>query len=313
MKAVSVPDRVLIVGAGGLGCPAAIRLAAEGVAITLVDDDVVDETNLARQILFSDADVGVAKVEAAARALRLRYPAVDVATLNARLTSADEALVARHTVVLDGTDNFPTRFAVNALCVSAGVPFVHGAAIGWQGQVLTVLPGHSACLACVFEAEPPAGAAPSCAEAGVIAPLVGIVGGWMAAEALSLLKGERPETVDAMRVFDALTGSRRLARVGRDPRCAVCHAAASSQQRWNALRSPPDARLDVSAERCPMTWVRTKLALEQLAAERVLEVVLAAGEMLENVPRNAREDGFIVEGPESIGTDRHRILIRRGD
>lgn len=301
--------RVLIVGAGGLGCPAAIRLASEGVAITLVDDDVVDETNLARQILFTNADVDVAKVEAAASALRRRYPGADVETLNARLTPDHAALVARHTVVLDGTDNFPTRFTVNALCVSAGVPFVHGAAIGWQGQVLTVLPGQSACLACVFESEPPPGAAPTCAEAGVIAPLVGIVGGWMASEAISLLSGKKPETVDAMRVFDAFTGKRRLARVGRDPDCAVCEPLTSE----TTPSAQPDAALDVSAERCPMTWVRTKLELERLAPESVLEVVLATGEMLENVPKNAREDGFLVEGPESIGPDRHRILIRRGD
>lgn len=307
-----MPARVLIVGAGGLGCPAAIRLVSQGVSVTLVDDDVVDETNLARQILFTDADVGTPKVEAAARALRLRFPDVEIATLNARLSRDDRELVSRHAVMLDGTDNFPTRFAANALSVATRVSLVHGAAIGWQGQLLTVLPRQSACLACIFESEPPPGAAPTCAEAGVIAPLVGIIGGWMADEALALLSGSTPETVDAMRVFDASTGARRLARVGRDPRCAVCQTERASAEQENA-RATPDASIDVSTDRCPMTWVRTKLALERLESGRVLEVVLGAGEMLDNVPKNAREDGFFVDGPESIGVDRHRILIRRGN
>lgn len=302
---------VLIVGAGGLGCPSAIRLAAAGVPLTLLDDDVVEETNLARQILFTHEELGLPKVEAAARALARRFPGVRVTALPRRLEAGDLALVRDHAVVLDGTDNFPTRFAANRLCVEGGVPLVHGAAIGWSGQLLTVLPGDSACLACVFEAEPPAGAAPSCAEAGVVAPLVGIVGGWMADAALALLAGQRPDTVDAMRVFDARTGRSRLARLGRDPRCAACASVTPRAGGWTNMALSPRVTLDVSAERCPMTWVRTKLALETLPSAGVLEVVLGPGEMLENVPRNARDAGLVVEGPESIGDDRHLIRVRR--
>lgn len=302
---------ILIVGAGGLGCPAAIRLAAAGVPLTLLDDDVVEETNLARQILFTNDDLGLPKVEAAARALGRRFPDVAVTAMSRRLGDGDLELVRAHRLVLDGTDNFPTRFAANRLCVEAAVPLIHGAAIGWSGQVLTVLPGDSACLACVFEAEPPAGAAPTCAEAGVIAPLVGIVGGWMADAALALLAGQRPDTVDAMRVFDGRTGRDRLARLGRDPRCAACGSLAPGAGGWANMSASPRVSLDVSAERCPMTWVRTKLALETLPPDGVLEVVLGPGEMLENVPRNARDAGLEVEGPESIGADRHLIRVRR--
>lgn len=310
---MQTPGPVLIVGAGGLGCPAAIRLAAAGVPLTIADDDVVEETNLARQILFTDDDLGLPKVEAAARALTRRYPDTEVTTLFRRVNADDLALVRGHKVVLDGTDNFPTRFTANRLCVDARVPLVHGAAIGWSGQVLTVLPGESACLACVFEAEPPPGAAPTCAEAGVVSPLVGIVGGWMADAALSLLSGDRPDTVDAMRVFNARTGRLRLAGLGRDPRCAACGSVSPQAGGWTNMPASPRVSLDVSAERCPMTWVRTKLAIETLPPDGVLEVVLGPGEMLDNVPRNARDAGLVVEGPESIGDDRHLIRVRRPD
>lgn len=302
--------RALVIGAGGLGCPSLIRLASRGVEITVIDDDVVDETNLARQVLFTDADVGRLKVEAARDALSRRFPEVLVTAVSRRLTADDEALFTQAGVVLDGTDNFPTRFLANALAVRTRTPLVHGAAIAWQGQILTILPGVSACLACVFEAEPPPGAAPRCSEAGVIAPLVGIVGEWMAEEALFVLDGKRPPTADAMRVFDARTGRRRVAAVGRDVACGVCGRVSAGENERD-LTPFATHTLDVSAQRCPMTWVRTRLALESLVAGEVLEVVLGPGEMLDNVPRNARDEGFFVDGPEAFAPDRHRMLVRR--
>ncbi len=218
----------LVVGAGGLGCPAAVGLAAAGVRyITLVDDDTIDPTNLSRQMLFGDHEVGQAKSVAAAAALRLRWPSTTINPRQERLsrTASTRELIAAHDVVLDGTDNFPTRFLLSDLCVAEGVPLVHGAALRWLGQLLTILPGRSACLRCVFEGEPPAGAAPTCAEAGVISPLVGIVGAWMASEALEILHERPPRSAGRMRVLDAWRGRERWAEVGRDPACIACFPA----------------------------------------------------------------------------------------
>jgi adenylyltransferase/sulfurtransferase len=230
----------LVVGVGGLGSPAAVRLAAAGLGrITLLDDDRVDASNLGRQMLFGDADVGALKAEVAAAGIRARFPEAPVESIIARL-SADEAglrLVATHDVVLDGSDNFPTRFAANDLCVAAGVPLVHGASVRWQGQVLTILPGDSACLRCVFEGEPPPDCdGLSCAESGIVAPLVGLIGAWMAEAAVAVLSGLRPRTADALRLYDGWAGRERVARLGRDPDCSVCGRRVSRGDRPDLLQ-----------------------------------------------------------------------------
>lgn len=223
---------VLVVGLGGLGCPAAVTLAARGVSLTLLDADTVEPTNLARQMLYGERDLGAPKVEAAARALRERFPSVPVTPLVGRFDRSDatRALVRSHAVVLDGTDDFPTRFAANDLCVDEGRPLVHGAALGWRGQLLTIRPGTTPCLRCVFEGEPP-GRAPTCAEAGVVSPLVGLVGRWMAEAALDLLSGRTPRSAGAMRVHEGLTGRDRFAEVGRDPACSACGRPAREEAR----------------------------------------------------------------------------------
>jgi molybdopterin/thiamine biosynthesis adenylyltransferase len=225
---------VLVIGAGGLGGPAAVGVAAGGVGlVTLLDDDRVDATNLGRQVLFGDTDVGESKATVAVTALAARFPATRFDGRPRRFARDEEtrALARAHDLVIDGSDNFATRFAANDLCVALEVPLVHGAALRWLGQLLTVLPGESPCLRCVFEREPP-GAAPGCAEAGVLTPLVGLVGAWMADAALDVLDGKRPATAGAMRVYDALTGRERLAPVGRDPSCPSCgesHRAPASR------------------------------------------------------------------------------------
>jgi molybdopterin/thiamine biosynthesis adenylyltransferase len=227
---LSLADRsALVIGAGGLGCPVVLGLASAGVGrITLMDDDRVDPTNLARQMLLGEADLGEHKAVAAQRAIKVRFPGVEVRPLLSRFgrDHASQALVAGHDLVIDGSDNFPTRFAANDLCVTQRKPLVHGAAIRWQGQMLTILPGETPCLRCVFETEPPPGAAPTCAEAGVIAPLVGVMGGWMAHAAVEWLSGRRPATAGTMRVFDAWRGRERMVPVGRDPGCAACGVGA---------------------------------------------------------------------------------------
>jgi adenylyltransferase/sulfurtransferase len=214
----------LVLGAGGLGGPALVALAAAGLGrLTLLDHDAIDATNLGRQLLFGEADVGRRKARVAAEALQARFPAVRVDGRIGRFArdAASRELVAAHDVVLDGTDNFPTRFAANDLCCELGRPLVHGAALQWLGQLLVVVPRVTPCLRCLFEGEPP-GRAPTCAEAGVVTPLVGIVGTWMAHAALALLAGEPPRP--ELRTLDAATGRERRIPVGRDPDCPSCAA-----------------------------------------------------------------------------------------
>jgi molybdopterin/thiamine biosynthesis adenylyltransferase len=209
----------VLLGAGGLGCPAALALAAEQLELRLVivDPDRVDRSNLARQILYCEADLGAFKAEVAARRVggEGRLLRFDAATAPDLLRDAD--------VLLDATDSFETRFLANDEAVRRGVPLVHGAALGWTGQLATVLPGRSACLRCLFEG-PPEGA-PTCAEAGVLAPLCGLVGAAMARAAAAVLRGT-PEA-GVLHRWDARRGTYRPLALRRDPACAACAEAAS--------------------------------------------------------------------------------------
>jgi adenylyltransferase/sulfurtransferase len=217
--------RVLIVGAGGLGCPAAQFLAAAGVGhLTLGDPDRVDLTNLQRQTLFATADIGAPKAEAAAARLAAINPEVKVDARVARLEG--EALaqaVAAADVVLDCSDNFATRHAVNRACVAAGVPLVSGAAIRFDGQVAVFdprIPG-TPCYHCLF-GEGEAIEETRCATMGVFAPLTGIIGAAQAAEALKLLARVGTSLAGRLLLFDALAMEWREVRIPRDPSCPVC-------------------------------------------------------------------------------------------
>jgi adenylyltransferase/sulfurtransferase len=217
--------RVLIVGAGGLGCPAAQFLAAAGVGhLTLGDPDRVDLTNLQRQTLFATADVGTPKAEAAAARLAAINPEVKVDARVARLEG--EALaqaVPAADVVLDCSDNFATRHAVNRACVAAGVPLVSGAAIRFDGQVAVFdprIPG-TPCYHCLF-GEGEAIEETRCATMGVFAPLTGIIGATQAAEALKLLARVGTSLAGRLLLFDALAMEWREVRIPRDPSCPVC-------------------------------------------------------------------------------------------
>jgi adenylyltransferase/sulfurtransferase len=223
---------VLLVGAGGLGCPAALYLAAAGVGrLTLVDDQAVELSNLHRQVLHTSAGVGTLKVESARQALAALNPELTVDTIPERLTSANALRLAReHDLVLDGSDNFPTRYLVNDACVIAGTPLVHGGAVRLEGQVLTILPGRSACLRCVFPEPPPAEAIPGCQEAGVVGSTVGMIGTLMAHEGLKLLAGFGQPLTDRLLVFDGARSRFREVPVRRDPDCAVCGDRPSIRQ-----------------------------------------------------------------------------------
>ncbi|MFZ8943003.1 MAG: HesA/MoeB/ThiF family protein, partial [Gemmobacter sp.] len=222
--------RVLVVGAGGLGSPALLYLAAAGVGrLGIVDADTVDASNLQRQIIHTDARIGMPKTRSAAEAIAALNPYCEVVLHPVRITAENAAaLVAEYDLVLDGTDNFATRRAVNAACVAAGRPLVSGAIAQWEGQVSVFDPGRGGpCYACVFPEDPAQGLAPSCAEAGVMAPLPGIIGAMMAAEAVKVLTGAGTPLIGRMAIHDALDAEGRVMRLRPRPDCPVCAAARS--------------------------------------------------------------------------------------
>lgn len=208
--------RALIVGVGGLGAPAAMALAGAGVGtLVLVDPDTVELSNLHRQPLYQTADVGRAKADVAAWRLR----AVQVVTYRAHF--APEHL-AGCDVVLDGTDSIAAKFFVNDACVDAGIPLVHAGVLGFRAQLLTVLPGRSACYRCVFEEAPPPGDVPSCREAGVLGPVPSLAGALQASEALRVLAGAEAQYADRLLTFDLHAGRWRVVPVAARPSCPAC-------------------------------------------------------------------------------------------
>ncbi|OLO62629.1 molybdenum cofactor biosynthesis protein MoeB [Actinomyces oris] len=217
-------SRVLLIGAGGLGAPAALYLAAAGVGtIGLIDDDDVDVSNLQRQVIHATAAVGRPKVDSAAEAIRVLNPDVEVVAHRARLT-ADNALdlLGDWDVVIDGTDNFPTRYLVNDATVMLGLPLVHGAVLGFNGQVGVFDARRGPCYRCLHPAPPPAGSVPSCAEAGVLGVLPGIIGTMQAAEALKLVIGGGQPLLGRLAMLDVWGARLREIPVAKNPACPVC-------------------------------------------------------------------------------------------
>jgi adenylyltransferase/sulfurtransferase len=221
--------RVLVVGAGGLGSPASLYLAAAGVgALGLADFDVVDASNLQRQILYVERDVGERKLTAAAKRLAALNPHVRVEPHALRVDAeAIEALVARYDVVVDGTDNFATRYVTADRCALLGKPYVYGSVLRFEGHVAVFHPPRGPCYRCLFPAPPPPGAAPSCSEAGVLGVLPGLVGIAQATEALKLVLGIGTPLVGRLAVVDALSARWRDFAVERDPACAACGPGAT--------------------------------------------------------------------------------------
>ena len=216
--------RVLCVGAGGLGSPAALYLAAAGVGtIGLVDFDVVDVTNLQRQVLYTTGDVGRSKLEAASGRLRAMNPHVQVEAHAVTLNAANALdLVAAYDVVLDGTDNFTARYLVNDACVLTGRPNAYGSIFRFEGQASVFAAKGGPCYRCLHPEPPPPGLVPSCAEAGVLGVLPGIIGTIQATEAIKLITGIGEPLVGRFLVYDALRMRFRELKLRRDPACAVC-------------------------------------------------------------------------------------------
>ena len=216
--------RVLVVGAGGLGSPAALYLAASGVGrLGLVDFDAVDETNLQRQVLHGSAAIGVSKLVSAEARLRDLNPHVEIVTHEGRLTSQNALEVLReYHVVVDGSDNFPTRYLVNDACVLSGIPYVYGAVFRFDGQLslFGVPPGP--CYRCLFRDPPPPELVPSCDEAGVLGVVPGVIGTLQALEAIKLVLKVGESLSGRLLLFNALTTEFRELSVRRDPECPMC-------------------------------------------------------------------------------------------
>ena len=215
---------VLIVGVGALGCAAAEALAEAGVGrLTLMDPDRVERSNLHRQLLHRQADIGRPKVESAREKLTARHPALRLSALATRLDQSNGAtILAEHDCVIDATDGLSTKFLVNDLAILAGRPLVHGGILRFLGQLMTVIPGRSACYRCLFGAPPEAGDLPSCQEAGVLGSLAGTIGLLQAAEALRLITANGPLLSDRLLTYDALACRWRHVRLRRNPACAAC-------------------------------------------------------------------------------------------
>jgi sulfur-carrier protein adenylyltransferase/sulfurtransferase len=217
-------SKVLLVGAGGLGCPAAYYLAAAGVGtLGIVDFDVVDESNLQRQILHPTARVGEKKTESARRTLTEFNPGTKIITFDEKLTSANvDRILAGFELVVDGSDNFATRYLVNDACVKHKLPNVHGSVYRFEGQVSVFWAGKGPCYRCLYPQPPPAELAPSCAEAGVLGVLPGVVGLLEAVEAIKILLGKGEPLVGRLLAYDALRAEFRALKLRRDPACAWC-------------------------------------------------------------------------------------------
>jgi molybdopterin/thiamine biosynthesis adenylyltransferase len=222
--------RVLVVGAGGLGAPALQYLAAAGVGtIGVIDDDMVEVANLQRQVIHTDARIGMPKVFSAQTAMLAQNPHIEVKPYHRRLTEEIAAdLFAEYDLILDGTDNFETRYLVNRVAVAQDTPLVSAALSQWEGQLSVFDPGRGTpCYECLFPTPPQPGIAPSCAEAGVLGPLPGVVGAMMAVEAVKVLTDAGAALRGEMLIYDALWSETRRIAVAPRPGCAVCGGGAA--------------------------------------------------------------------------------------
>jgi adenylyltransferase/sulfurtransferase len=216
--------KVLLLGAGGLGSPVALYLAAAGIGkIGIVDFDVVDRSNLQRQILHTTADIGKAKTESAREKLQNMNPDVEVVIHNARLSSENAIeILSGYDIIVDGCDNFPTRYLVNDACVLLGKTNVHGSIFRFEGQVTVFKTPDGPCYRCLYPEPPPPGMVPSCQEAGVLGVLPGVVGTLQSVETIKIILGKGDALIGKLLLYDALKTEFRKLNLRRDPSCPVC-------------------------------------------------------------------------------------------
>jgi len=230
--------KVLIIGAGGLGCPVGYYLAAAGVGtLGMIDNDTVELSNLQRQIAHNTQRIGVPKVDSAKATFEALNPDVRVIGIRERMTKDNIMdFMKDYDVVVDGSDNFPTRYLVNDACVLLKKPLVSGAILRFEGQVTTIMPGEGHCYRCLFEEMPPAGLVPSCQEAGVIGAIPGVVGSLQAIEVFKLILGKGDVLKNTLLIYDALKTTFRRVRVPKNPECPVCgeHPTITELQDYDA-------------------------------------------------------------------------------
>ena len=219
-------SKILVIGAGGLGSPAALYLAAAGVGtLGIIDHDTVDISNLQRQILHGTSDVGQSKVVSAKATLNEINPDVEIVMYQQRLSSENVfQLFEDYDLVIDGCDNFPTRYLINDACVMMGKPNIHGSIFQFEGQVTIFYPGKGPCYRCLYPSPPPPGMAPSCQEAGVFGVLPGIVGSVQAVEAIKVLLEIGDPLIGQLLLFDALGMSFKRMKLHQDSECPICGA-----------------------------------------------------------------------------------------
>lgn len=235
--------KVLVLGAGGLGSPALTYLAAAGVGtLGVADGDRVDDSNLQRQIIHATPDVGRWKTESAADRIRALNPDVEVVEHRGYVRADTvEAVFAPYDFIVEGCDNFATKFLCNDACVKLGKPFSHAGMLRYEGQTFTCLPGQTRCYRCLFRGPPPPGAVPSCADAGILGMLPGVLGSIQAAEAVKYLLDLGDLLTDRLLIFDALEMRFREIRGGRDPQCPACGEGAHLElkdEEWDGCALP---------------------------------------------------------------------------
>ncbi len=260
--------RVLVVGAGGLGAPALWALADAGVRhLGIMEPDRVELSNLHRQILYRECDVGQPKAEVAARVLAERYPGTEVEVMAQAFCAANHDALCRFDVVLDGTDRFETKLALADAAIDREVAHVFAGVVGFEGQVMATVPGRSACLRCLFDEAPPPGAAPSCAELGILGPIAGIVAAMQVQSALRLIGGD-DGVLNQIWVYDGIRNRGRTVLLRPAPDCRGC----GDRRALRGVRSPdvgPPERvdapvLDLRDAVCPRSYLETRRALEGL-------------------------------------------------
>ena len=289
----------LIIGVGGLGCPAALSLAEGGVErLVLVDADTITLSNLQRQVLYGVSDVGLVKVDVASRQLRERFPELKVIAEPVRFTAENADRLLEHVdIVIDGTDDPAARFLINDFAFGKGIPAVLGGIHQFEGLVMAVAGKHGPCFRCLFEEPPGPDEAMRCGEAGVLGALPGAVGHLQAVRALGILAGDVAAHTGFLTTLDGLRGRIRDIPMPEATGCVVCGGI--------------DARLDITPFMCPMTYVRTRLAIERIEPGQLLDVVMRRGEPSTNVPRSLLEEGHQILSDGPMGTDHYRVVVRR--
>ncbi|TLD96172.1 HesA/MoeB/ThiF family protein [Helicobacter jaachi] len=219
-----IESKVLVIGAGGLGSPVALYLAAAGVGeIGIIDDDSIDLSNLQRQILHTTQEIGTPKIESAHKKLSALNPHITITPYHTRLTASNALeIFARYDVIVDGVDNFATKFLINDACVLLEKPYSYGGILRFAGQSMSIKPKQSACYACVFNAPPPEGSVPNCAQAGVFGAVAGMLGTIQAAEVLKIITGIGTPLYNELLSFDALEMNFRKIALKQNPQCRVC-------------------------------------------------------------------------------------------